>query len=513
MGNVVGIDLGTTYSAISRINQYGAPEIVTVGDQNERMIASILYFGSDKTTYVGKPAVDRLKLEKDQSKLVKLVKRFMGEDYYPSEIEGKKWTPSELSGILLAKMKEDFENQYGKIDKCIITVPAYFDEKRRQATMQAGQLAGLPVIGIVNEPTAAALLYAKEFKVKGTSLVFDLGGGTFDVTILKINYPNIEILSSEGDRDLGGARFDESIKKFGEAKLGKQFWMKNNQADEKDFHEYMTDRESEELKKVLSSKEKASGVGNYGVDFSISREEFEKSIKSYFAKIELLIETAIEEAKIDYEEVENIILVGGSSRIPLVNTLIKKMFGKEPIKMGNMDEAVALGASLYCGLKVAADSSSSSLLSARAREDLGKVKLFEIANFPLSTASLEYNEQIQDNKDTTQVIIPKGEKLPCKKTQTFYTSVANQTKIRFRVIQGDLPEPTDNVLIYEGEFEIPSGRPQGQPIDITFEYDSNGLMKCTCKDVKSGKELVVDLDMSKDVVKQDSDDFAAKLDF
>ena len=272
MGNVVGIDLGTTYSAISRINQYGAPEIVTVGDQNERMIASILYFGSDKTTYVGKSAVDRLKLEMDQSKLVKLVKRFMGEDYYPFEIEDKKWTPSELSGILLAKMKEDFEEQYGKIDKCIITVPAYFDEKRRQATMQAGKLAGLPVIGIVNEPTAAALLYAKEFKVKGISLVFDLGGGTFDVTLLKIKYPNIEVLSSEGDRDLGGARFDEMIKKFGEEKLGKEFWMKNKKPDEKYFHEYMTDLESEQLKKILSNKEKASGVGNFGVDFSISRE-------------------------------------------------------------------------------------------------------------------------------------------------------------------------------------------------------------------------------------------------
>ncbi len=513
MGNVVGIDLGTTYSAISRINQYGAPEIVTVGDSSERMIASILYFGSDKTTYVGKPAIERLKLEKDKSKLVKLVKRYMGEDYYPFEIENKKWTPSELSGILLAKMKEDFEKQFGKIDKCIITVPAYFDEKRRQATMQAGKLAGLPVIGIVNEPTAAALLYAKEFKVKGTSLVFDLGGGTFDVTILKINYPNIEILSSEGDRDLGGARFDEMIKKFGEEKLGKNFWINNNKKDENDYYEYLTDIEAEEIKKILSKKDRASGVGTFGLDFTITRDEFEKLIKSYFAKIELLIETAIEEAKINIDEIENIILVGGSSRIPLVTTLIKKMFGKDPIKMGNMDEAVALGASLFCGIRVASDNTLSNLLSSRAREDLGKVKVFEICPFPLSTASLEYNEQIQDHKDTTQVIIPKGERIPCKKTQTFYTAADNQTKIRFRVIQGDLPEPGDNTLIYQGEFEIPSGRPEGQPIEITFEFDTNGMMKCTCKDVKSGKELVVDLDMSKDVVKQESDDFAAKLDF
>jgi molecular chaperone DnaK len=257
MGNVVGIDLGTTYSAISKINQYGAPEIVTVGDNAERMIASILYFGSDKTTYVGKAAIDRLEIEKDQSKFVKLVKRYMGEDYFPFEIEGKKWTPSELSGILLARMKKDFEAQYGKIDKCIISVPAYFDEKRRQATMQAGKLAGLPVIGIVNEPTAAALLYAKEFKVKGTSLVFDLGGGTFDVTLLKINYPNIEILASEGDRDLGGARFDELIKKHGEEKVGKQFWVNPQKQDEKEFDEKMTDLAAEEIKKVLSRKEVA----------------------------------------------------------------------------------------------------------------------------------------------------------------------------------------------------------------------------------------------------------------
>lgn len=513
MGNVVGIDLGTTFSAISKINQYGAPEIVTVGDKSERMIASILYFGSDQTTYVGKAAIDRLEVERDSTKLVKLVKRYMGEDYYPSEIEGKKWTPSELSGILLARMKKDFEDQYGKIDKCIISVPAYFDEKRRQATMQAGKLAGLPVIGIVNEPTAAALLYAKEFKVKGTSLVFDLGGGTFDVTILKINYPNIEILASEGDRDLGGARFDELIKKFGEEKMGKEFWINPQKQDEKDVDEYLADIAAEEIKKILSRKEVAAGIGRFGKDFSITREEFEKLIKPYFAKIELLIETAIEEAKIDIKNVENIILVGGSSRIPLVATLIKKMFGKEPIRMGNMDEAVALGASLYCGLKVASDSSSNSLLSARAIEDLAKVKLVEITNFPFSTASLSFNEEIEDYQDTTSVILEKGTKVPCKNTKTFYTMADNQTQIRFRVLQGDLPDPKDNTQIYEGEFEIPSGRPQGQPIEITFEYDSNAMMKCTCKDVKSGKTHVVDLDMSKDVEKQDSDDFAAKLDF
>jgi molecular chaperone DnaK len=509
MGNVVGIDLGTTYSAISRINQHGVPEIVTTGDDSERMIASVIYFSEDGKTYLGKSAIKLASVEKDTNRLVRLVKRYMGEDYYPNEIVGKKWKPSDLSAVLLAKMKSDYEAQFGKIDKCVISVPAYFDEKRRQATVDAGIKAGLPVAGIVNEPTAAALMYAKEFSVRGKTLVFDLGGGTFDVTLLDIQYPNVNILASQGDPFLGGADFDQIIVKEAENINGGSIKLSSNKL----FDEFLLNLEAEDLKKTLSRIDKAKGVGALGKNFEISRTRFEALIKDKFVKIEMLIETVLEEAQLNPEDIENILLVGGSSRIPLVTKLIKNIFDKEPLKLGNVDEAVALGASIYCGLKVANDSQLASLLSKKALTELKQMKLNEVCTFAYSTASLELNEATGEHELKTSVIIPKNTKIPAKFTQTFYTAVSNQKSIKVRVLQGDGEYPNGVVEIHAEEMDLPPGRPSNQPIEITYEYDENSIMKCTFKDVNSGTIKIVDLKMDKSSILKKDDDFEAYLDF
>jgi len=509
MGNIVGIDLGTTYSAISRINHHGVAEIVTTGDDSERMIASIIYFGEDGTTYVGKSAVKIASQEKDPSRLVKLVKRQMGNEFFSTQILGKKWKPSDLSAILLAKMKVDFEAQFGQIDKCIISVPAYFDEKRRQATVDAGLRAGLPVIGIVNEPTSAALVYAKEFGLTGKTLVFDLGGGTFDVTLLDINFPEVNIIASQGDPFLGGADFDQALIKEAESLNGGPIEVTKI----KDMDNFLLGIEAEDLKKTLSRIEVARGVGAFGKGFEITRSRFEQLIREKFVKIEMLIETVLEESSLQPEQIENIVLVGGSSRIPLVGKLIKNMFGKDPIKLGNMDEAVALGASIYCGLKVANDPSTEKLLSEKALKELKSLKLNEVTTFAYSTVSLAFSEITGEKELKTSVIIPKNSRIPCKYTDTFYTASKGQKAVLLRVLQGDGEYPTGVNEIHSEEMELPPGRPEGQPIEITYEYDENSMMKCTIKDVNSNATKVIDLKMDKKSNSALDDDFEAFLDF
>jgi len=500
MGNVVGIDLGTTFSAIARINGYGFPEIVTVGDDNERMIASILYFSSSGTTFVGRRAIKAFREEKDDTRLVELVKKYMGENILPLVengqykgprlIDGKEWRPSDLSAILLARMKKDFEAQFGPIDQCVISVPAYFDEVRRQATVQAATKAGLPVLGIVNEPTAAALLYAKEFSITGKTLVFDLGGGTFDVTVLNIRQPDVDILASRGDRNLGGSDFDQMI-------LNDSLTRNERNIKLAPFDQILLRWEAEDIKKTLSAKTTVKGQ-NFGYNYEISRGLFESLIEPYFSKIEMLIEEVIDESKLSFSKIDNIILVGGSSRIPLVTSLIKRLFKKEPIKLGNMDEAVALGAAIHGGIKVASSNENRHLLTPKAIKELSSIRLKDVANHSYGTLAIKFNEEQQKDEQAYFIIIPKNTKLPVQETKRFYTRIENQLEVDISVYQGeDLESPESNRKIYDGVMKVPGNRPKGQPFDITYIYDENQMMKCIFLDVNSGKKEEIDLSLNK----------------
>jgi molecular chaperone DnaK len=507
MGNVVGIDLGTTYSAISRINKYGGPEIVTTG-KSERMIPSVIYFTEEGKAYVGTEANENALKDQDTSRLVKLVKRHMGDDFFPKEIIGKKWAPAELAGLILAKIKKDYESQFGTIDKCVITVPAYFDEKRRQATVKAAEYAKLPLVGIINEPTAAALYYAKEHGISGKNMVFDLGGGTFDVTVLDVQFPQVEILASQGDPFLGGADFDLEIVNEAHHQNGKKIKI----SEFPDFDEFRFLKEAEDLKKILSDREKARGI-YLGENFEISKDKFEKLIKEKFVKIEMLIESVLEELNLEPSDINNVVLVGGSSRIPLVKKLIKKIFEKEPLTIGNMDEAVALGASIYTGIKTADSPDASKYLTSQAIEELTNLNLTEVTTFAFSTASLQLNEFTKAHELMTSIIIPKNSIIPAKFTETFYTAIENQTKVQCRVLQGDGEYPSGVNEIISVELELPPNRPANQPIEITYEYDSNGMMKCTFRDVNSKTVKVIDLNMIDLNKTENNEDLKAYLDF
>ncbi len=492
MSNICGIDLGTTYSAISKLNSVGKPEIAPNGD-GSRMIPSVIYF-DDSKTWVGEIA--RNMSEIDHTRYVEIVKRYMGDEYYPHLVQNKRWTPEDLSAIILSKIKLDFENQYGKIDSCVITVPAYFDEVRRGATMNAAKKAGLNIIGIVNEPTAAGLFYATQFNISGKTVVFDLGGGTFDVTLLDVKTTSsaekdIEIITSVGDHELGGKDFDIEIANFINEKYKEKFNTLYSETPEQYNHLLKV---SELLKKDLSKLDivKTSISGNKGtLTLEISRIEFEAMIAKYFAKIEMLIESALIEGNIQASDVKQVILVGGSSRLPLVEKSLKKIFFKSPMRVGNMDESVSLGATIYAALQTL--NSDDALLDSKAKTEIGGIALTDVCNHSYGTLSVSYDEDIEKERLENTILIPKNTKLPYSITKTFYTISEGQTKIDISITQGESSYPDEVNILKQFEMSLPPNRPSSQPVEITYSYDRNQRMRCLFKDLNSGRSEVVEI--------------------
>jgi molecular chaperone DnaK (HSP70) len=247
----------------------------------------------------------------------------------------------------------------------------------------------------------------------------------------------------------------------------------------------------------LSAKTTVKGQ-NFGYNYEISRGLFESLIEPYFSKIEMLIEEVIDESKLSFSKIDNIILVGGSSRIPLVTSLIKRLFKKEPIKLGNMDEAVALGAAIHGGIKVASSNENRHLLTPKAIKELSSIRLKDVANHSYGTLAIKFNEEQQKDEQAYFIIIPKNTKLPVQETKRFYTRIENQLEVDISVYQGeDLESPESNRKIYDGVMKVPGNRPKGQPFDITYIYDENQMMKCIFLDVNSGKKEEIDLSLNK----------------
>ena len=501
MKNIVGIDLGTTYSAISRLNELGKPEIAPF-ENGERLIASSIYFGDDKIL-VGKLARNQSNI--DATRYVELVKRYMGEPYFldergePRKILDKNWKPSELAGIILKKVKEDYELQYGRIDGAIITVPAYFDELRRQATMDAAKYAGIKVTGIINEPTAAGLYYATNKNLTGNLVVFDLGGGTFDVTTLKSIDNNgkkeVSIITSQGDHKLGGKDFDKEIVKDINQKYKQKYGKEYSDTPEK--FNFLMNR-AEEIKKQLSDLNEVKEdfpADKEIFNYSITRQEFEKMISPFFSKIEMLVENVMDDSKLRFNEIDHIILVGGSSRIPIVTETLNKMFKKDPTRVGNLDESVSLGAAIYCGIQTLEDEGNG-VFSKEARENLDNINMSDVTNHSFGTFIVEFDQDVNQNVEVNDIIIPKDTKLPAEVTKTYYTVSDNQTAIEITITQGEFRDRKKVSILKETTMNLPSGRRRGQPVEVTYAYDKNGMMKCTFFDVKSGRRESVDLSVS-----------------
>ena len=486
MGNIVGIDLGTTFSSLAMLNAIGKPEIIPNAD-GERLTPSAIFFDEDNAGVirVGIEALNSRHLNPARS--VRWIKRQMGEAEYKVHIDDKDWTPVELSALILKKLKQDCSAPQGEVRDAVISVPAHFDEIRRKATMDAGTAVGLNVIGIVNEPVAAALCYATTRDVSGRILVYDLGGGTFDVTLMDVRGLEMEIICSQGDHALGGIDFDKKVLEILEKLYKDKFGAELIDSEEQ---RAKCEDEAEDIKKTLSRRPVAKTMlygpsGNMRAE--VPREMFEESITSLVARADMLVEVALEEAGVKPSDIDTVLLVGGSTRVPLVRSHLEEIFGFPPETSVNVDECVALGAALHAGLAMMRQDPEA--VAAGIRTGLKDISLTDVCNHSYGTICAPVDKETGRRVVQNRIILKKNTPLPCEASQTFYTVSEGQKRVEVTITQGEDADPAYVNRIATHSFELPPDRPAERPIKVTYSYDLNQRMHCKFEDIESGRLL------------------------
>ena len=500
--NIAGIDLGTTFSAVATLNTIGKPEIVPNAD-GERLTPSAIFFDEENSNIirVGIEALNSRHLNAKRS--VRWIKRHMGDKNYCKNINGKDWTPVELSSLILKKLKQECLIENRQIHDVVISVPAHFDEVRRKATMDAGALAGLNVIGIVNEPVAAALYYATTCQVSGKVLVYDLGGGTFDVTIMNANGQQMDIICSQGEHAIGGVDFDRKILELLEHSYKDKSGAELINSDE-DRAKY--EDEAEDIKKTLSRRSVArkmtyGSAGNVRVE--ITRKKFEQAISELIGRTDMLLETALEEAGLKPSEIDKVILAGGSTRIPLIQKHLQKIFGVLPEMSINVDECVALGTALYAGLTIQREKPDE--LPAGISNGLRDIKLTDVCNHSYGTICAPVDAETGQRVIKNHIILQKNTPLPCEVSETFYTMSEGQTELKVTITQGEDTSAEYINKIATHTLKLPAGRPAECPIKVTYSYDVNQRMHCKFEDIESGKGFQVCLSLDRNDEMSQSD--------
>jgi molecular chaperone DnaK len=470
----VGIDLGTTFSGVAHVNRYGVPEIIH-NSEGERITPSVILFEGDEViigTYARQAAVAY------PEQVVEFVKRHMGEDDYTFEYRGEAFTPERLSGFILAKLKHDAELRLGHpIEEAVITVPAYFGDKQRRATVRAGEFAGLKVLALLNEPTAAAFAYGlANVGENQRILVFDLGGGTFDVSIVAIKDRDLEVIATTGDHQLGGKDWDDTLIKF----AAEQFRAKHGIDPLDDLAAYHDLRQKcTSAKLSLSKRPKVNLFYDYQgkiLRLEVTREKFEDLTSGLVGRCEALTRDVLEDAKLQPEDIDTVVLAGGSTRMPMVREMIQRIFGKEPATDINPDECVALGAALTAAIE------SSRLAGEAPPVD---IRTHDVTSHSLGMVAF------RDGRLHNSVIIERNSRIPCDRTRdTFVTTHDGQTTMDLWLVQGENPDPLEcNVLGHFEFYGIPS-RPAGHSrLAVTYRYNANGIVEVEAMDLSSGQTL------------------------
>ena len=488
----IGIDLGTTFSALAVINPSGRPEIVP-NREGERITASAVFFQEDDgSVLVGENA--RAAALGEPTRVVTEVKRYMGSPDHRFQRGGRSYSPVDISAIILKRIRDDGERVLGPLKHAVITVPAYFDEIRRKATMDAARTAGFDVLRIINEPTAAALAYAVDGRVRGKVLVYDFGGGTFDVSVVEIaSSTEVRVLASEGDHQLGGKDLDRAVAKH----LSALFHEQHGIPLEGDWRvEFNTLEKAEWAKKRLSSLARVSNIelSHQGrtMAATVDRKAYEAVINEYIVRTEMLVDDALSAAGLTASGIDAVLLVGGSSRTPAVQAMLQRKFGKAPQVGINPDEAVALGAAIQAGVLM--QQRGLIVIPGAAGEALRRTSIQDVS--PHSYGTIAIGEAYGRAALRNSIIIAKNTPLPCSKSDTFYTVADGQTSISCKVTQGEDEDPEFVKVVYEADLELPPNRPAKREVRVTFAYDVNGRMACEFLDVESARTSKVSLDVA-----------------
>ncbi len=471
MARVVGIDLGTTNSVVSTVE--GGEPVVIPNAEGGRTTPSVVAFSKQGEVLVGEIAKRQAITNPDRT--VRSVKRHMGEKDWKFSADGKDYLPQQLSSFILQKLKKDAESYLGStVDEAVVTVPAYFDDSQRQATKEAGEIAGLKVLRIINEPTAAALAYGLE---KGSTderiLVFDLGGGTFDVSILEIGEGVFEVKSTHGDTQLGGDDWDQKIIDW----LTTEFKNAHGVDLSSDRMALQRLKEAAEKAKIELSQAQetsislpfitATGEGPLHLEMSLNRSKFEQMTSDLVDRLRSPFEQALRDAKVATGDLNHVILVGGSTRMPMVQELVKSLTGKDPHKGVNPDEVVAVGAAVQASIM---------------KGDMKEILLLDVTPLSMGVNTL--------GRINTK-LIERNTHIPTRRSEIFSTAADNQTSVEVEVLQGE-GEMADSAGVRSlGRFQLtdippaPRGVPQ---IEVTFDIDANGIVNVSAKDLATGKE-------------------------
>ncbi len=508
MSKIIGIDLGTTNSVVA-VMEGGAPTVITSAEGG-RLVPSVVAFNKNGERLVGQTAKRQAVINSDNT--IYSIKRFIGRHFDETEVErgmvpfeavagsnkdvlvkipitGKEYSPQEISAMVLAKLKSDAEAYLGeKVTEAVITVPAYFNDSQRQATKDAGKIAGLDVKRIINEPTASALSYGLDKKADETILVFDLGGGTFDVSVLEVGDGVIEVKATNGDTHLGGDDWDQAVVNWAadefkkdqgiDLRKDKPALQRLREAAEKAKIELSTVQETEINLPYVT----ADASGPKHMQLKLTRAKFEQMTEDLLNRCKTPFEAALKDSGLKAGELNEVVLVGGSSRMPMVHELVRKLTGKEAHKGVNPDEVVAIGAAIQAGV-----------LSGEVNDIL----LLDVT--PLSLG-------VETMGNVMTVMIERNTTIPVQKTEVYSTAANNQTAVDIHVLQGERPMAGDNMTL--GRFRL-DGIPPAQrgipQIEVTFDIDANGIINVNAKDKATGKEQKVTITASTNLDKSDID--------
>lgn len=486
MGRAIGIDLGTTYSAVSIVNDFGKPEIL-MNREGETITASVVLF-QEEMPLVGSMA--KRAAATDPDNVVQFVKRQMGNPAWSFDApDGKSYRPEEVSALILKRLKDDAEMVLGEpVEDAVITVPAYFDDANRRATIDAGTMAGLNVLRVLNEPTAAAIAYGVSNDSDGTFLVFDLGGGTFDVTVLNSDEGDYRVLATDGDKNLGGFDWDNEIMRH----VSKEFEAETGTSLLDDDAAAADLRDKAEIaKRTLTSVGKANIMISYNGTskvIPITRETFNELTAGLLDRAKFLTNDVLEQASLTWESITHVLLVGGSTRMPMVREMVEEISGKTPERNLNPDEVVAMGAAIQASISAAQESTGSGSDAAAGTQAgaavlapaLAGITVKDVTSQSLGIIALDDNHQ-----EYNSIIIRRNSPIPLQESGVYLTVQDNQTRFKVTVTEGDDEDP--EYVNSLGEQILPvSPYPQGAKFEVTYSYDVDQVVHVGVVDLQTG---------------------------